>query len=386
MVGTKLNRRMERAKEVLFLINTGGSVVLSSLLDSLSFHKALPFLVNSSTIATDFTQVQYPSSSLPPIPLTCLQCILANGFLLLGSLFFFHRGIIPFTNYLRNEIESEIPPNDYQTLLSLTDFSIWSFYHTLWIFPIWIICYLSSLGWYQSIASSSYQLQHGMPKARPLKQTIIQTIYGTLVWLLTYLQAMAFYKLIPFLIQLAISFVDFSLGQSPDSSSFFLFTFIRYTLTGPLLLISSLSTFLGFLMVSILYGWYPYDMIWLSNPSSTSGSASTSSSLNHFFNRVEVYWLYFLGYGLPYALLFRYSSFFVGYGVYLMVFPLSIMMSCVSDFHYRTSMGRNKNDLPPFRIFRWSQYGANALLRLINKYIMSNQKQQQQELRNRKVK
>jgi hypothetical protein len=138
-------------------------------------------------------------------------------------------------------------------------------------------------------------------------------------------------------------------------------------------------------MVCILYGWYPYDMIWLSNPSpaSTSGS-SASASLVPFYNRVEVYWLYFLGYGLPYALLFRYSSFFVGYGVYLMLFPLSIMMSCVSDFHYRTSLGRNKIELPPFRIFRWSQYGANALLRLANKQIMGSQKLQQQQ-RSRKV-
>jgi hypothetical protein len=131
-------------------------------------------------------------------------------------------------------------------------------------------------------------------------------------------------------------------------------------------------------MVSVLYGWYPHEMIWLSNPtpsSSESGSGSSpSSSLTPLYNRVETYWLYFLGYGLPYTLLFRYSSFFVGYGVYLMVFPLSIMASCVSDYHYHRTpsfgtKGR-RTELPPFRLFRWSQYGANAVLEYINRQVM----------------
>jgi hypothetical protein len=307
--------------------------------------------------------------------------------LLLGSLFLFHRGIVPFTNYLRQaEITEEQTEALSSSLLSVTDLSIWSFYHALWIFPIWIICYASSLGWYQSIASSSYRLHHGMPKARPLKQTIITTIYATLVWLMTYLQTMAFYKIAPLMIELLVSFIDYSLTPSSSTSSsvFLLLTLLRHSLTAPLLLLSAASTAIGFLMTSVLYGWYPHEMIWLSSPSSKleSSSDSPASSLTPLYNRVETYWLYFLGYGLPYTLLFRYSSFFVGYGVYLMVFPLSIMMSCVSDFRYRRTLPAPRSGakvleavvLPPFRLFRWSQYGANALLQHINRQVMRSQR------------
>lgn len=257
----------------------------------------------------------------------------------------------------------------------LTNFSIWSFYHSLWIFPIWIICYVTSLGWCQSIAYNSYLLQQNssnLSTSSPnqLKQNFIQSIYTTLVWFLTYLQAVFFYKLFPLILNSFISFLQYSVFSSLPS-------LIPTILLFPFRVVSLLSFVLGFVMTSILYGWYPYDMIWLSNLSSTPSPSSTYSSspaihtsLLQYYNRVELYWIYFFGFGIPFTLLFYNTSFFVGYGVYLMTFPLSIIVASVSQYQYDLNISdspKHHFKLPPFRIFRYSVYLANVILSYVNK-------------------
>jgi hypothetical protein len=47
---------------------------------------------------------------------------------------------------------------------------------------------------------------------------------------------------------------------------------------------------------------------------------------------IERHWAYFFGFGLPYVLMLRYTSFFVGYGLFLALFPFCIMMGSLSDY------------------------------------------------------
>jgi hypothetical protein len=47
---------------------------------------------------------------------------------------------------------------------------------------------------------------------------------------------------------------------------------------------------------------------------------------------LENYWAYFLGFGLPYFLLFKFTPFFIGYGFYLALFPFCIMLGSICDY------------------------------------------------------
>ena len=47
---------------------------------------------------------------------------------------------------------------------------------------------------------------------------------------------------------------------------------------------------------------------------------------------LENYWAYFFGFGLPYFLLFKFTPFFIGYGIYLALFPFCIMLGSINDY------------------------------------------------------
>jgi hypothetical protein len=47
---------------------------------------------------------------------------------------------------------------------------------------------------------------------------------------------------------------------------------------------------------------------------------------------METHWSYFFGFGLPYTILMRSTSFFVGYGVFLALFPFCIILGSTTDF------------------------------------------------------
>jgi hypothetical protein len=315
-------------------LNQGCQVFVQGLFDSLSIHKTLTFLVNSKEIATDV-----------------LQCCLANGVLLLGSLFLFHRFIVPFTRYLKKEVVHDLP----SSVSSIADISVWSFYHILWILPIWVICYLCSLNWYQSIALNSYNLHHGINKkgnAPDVQQTVSNTVYATSVWGFAYCQVLIFDKLMPLLLSniiVMIKFVLVSLDLSSIPATLFKGA-IEVSILPPLYILLRSSQLTGGVLMSIMYGWYGFDMIW----------GVSNISLSSRYANVESRWLYFLGFGLPYTLMIKFTSFFLGYGLYLLIFPFAIMISTASNWEDSSSQsaetggvsGEWGGGLPPLRVFR----------------------------------
>ena len=80
--------------------------------------------------------------------------IAANGILLIGSILMFEYGIKPGIGMMGFYFQIE------QTEAHVTDSMehlIYCFYHGLWILPIWILCYVCSILWYQDIADNTFK-------------------------------------------------------------------------------------------------------------------------------------------------------------------------------------------------------------------------------------
>jgi hypothetical protein len=60
---------------------------------------------------------------------------------------------------------------------------------------------------------------------------------------------------------------------------------------------------------------------------------------------MERHWAYFIGFGFPYVVLIKSTSFFFGFGAFLAIFPVCIMLGSVSDFQlpYRKPLVENEN-------------------------------------------
>lgn len=298
---------------------------------------------------------------------------MANGFLLLGSVLLFQYFIAPVAELLTDSLSGgDSSPS------SITSMSVWSFYHLLWVLPIWALCYVVSLGCYQSIADEVYRLrqkeqsdleaegvrggERGLSSSPPrgVKRTISGTIYATLVWALMLLLTRVFDLLVPLLLAHLSQLLSLSIALLPPS----LHHLASALLLHPLYLASVLSRLLGFVLMSVVYGWYGFDMAWISEGLEPDDR----------FRRVEEHWVYFMGFGLPYVLLLRLPglSFFLAYGLYLMAYPFTIMLGSCSDFrlHYKyLSAKLHSAELQHFRVFQPAQTLAMRVIKAVDRYL-----------------
>lgn len=80
--------------------------------------------------------------------------IAANGILLIGSILMFEYGIKPGIGMMGFYFQIQ------HTEAHVTDsveHLIYCFYHGLWIIPIWALCYMCSIMWYQDIADNTFK-------------------------------------------------------------------------------------------------------------------------------------------------------------------------------------------------------------------------------------
>lgn len=259
-------------------------LLMFGLLDSLSFHRTFPTLVNNSKVTK-----------------LVLQIVLANVFLLIGSIFMYERGIKPGLLMLNSSL---IPPERTQrTDQDIVLFAAYTVYHILWIVPVYGLCYACSVSWYKDLSTSLLT-----KPAKQLKNAVQDSIYSNLVWLFIWIQGQLFYNIIP------ICLNSIPTGSNTGLSSIILSQTITVT--------SFISKSMGFLLNCALYGWYSFDPRWMSE--------GYEGDLR--FSQVENYILYFIGFGLPYALLFKYVSFFAAYGVYMSLFPFCMILGSISNY------------------------------------------------------
>lgn len=311
-------------------------IFLQGLIDSLSFHRTIPDLVNNSTAATVMGKI-----------------LVANGVLILGSLVLFHRGIVPFLDILGQDSFDRANSRHYEGLL-------WFVYRWLWLGPICVLCYVCCLAWYSELgASLKKKVPTQSQKSMDFLNQSLQTIYALLVWVVAFAQLQLINNVIPMMISVLEVIVERVLVADTSSTASFsiqAMSFVRSAVLQVVHLLKLSNTVMGWLLMTTLYAWYCFDPIWIAqgvNPDER-------------FSRIHKHLSYFLGFGIPYTILLKNTSFFVGFAIFLMVFPLSVILGSVSDY----SRPHREYDVKPVSyvpVFRLAQEWTLYVLKPFNK-------------------
>lgn len=282
------------------------SVFIVGIVDTLSLHKTLPILVNDRASA-----------------LLTLQILGTNTALLLGSIYFYHKGVGPLLDYINTSTvnsDAELLQDSYNDKL------VWVLYQSLWLLPICGLCYGCSMAWYQDLADSTFRYLKGVPKSTPLTKSVGNALYGTLVWLSAFVQVKLLVALAPMAFaQVEVAVELFFLGltsASGSATSSQVVLGMKHGILSWLRLASFGTRLVGLALMCLMYGWYGFDPKWI----------ASGLDPDERFGILERHWAYFIGFGFPYVVLMENTSFFVGYGVFLALFPFCIMLGSVSNY------------------------------------------------------
>lgn len=284
------------------------------LLDSLSFHRALPDLVNNPTVSGVMGKI-----------------LVANAVLILGSIVFFHKGIVPFLDVLGQSAFDVSNQDHYDSFL-------WFAYRWLWLGPICILCYACCLSWYSQLGEALRKKSAGDQLTSSL-----QAVYALLVWLVAFLQLQALNVAFPWCINSLVFVAEKVFAGQPAGPLMAL----RWMVLHLLHLLSYCNHAVAWLLMTSLYAWYSFDPAWIAQ-----GVAPDER-----FLCIHKHLAYFLGFGLPYTVLVKTTSFFIGFSAFLMLFPLSIIVASVSDYAapYRELEVKPMDRLQVFKLAqRWT--------------------------------
>jgi hypothetical protein len=329
------------------------------IIDTFSLHRTIRILVNDSTSARLTAQI-----------------LGTNAALLLGSIYFYSKGLGPLLNYMKLNMAEEVPVVSYADQLG------WVMYQALWLVPTCALCYGCSMTWYQDLSDSTYRYLQGVPKTTALTKSVGQALYGTLVWASAFVQVKLLAALGPMLfaqVNQAIDLFFLGLTASPTGgTSSSLFVSILLGLKAGIKLwvhsASLTSRYAGLALLCLMYGWYGFDPKWIS-----SGMDPDTR-----FGIMERHWAYFMGFGFPYVLLMENTSFFVGYGVFLAMFPFCIMLGSVCDYaapykglsDAKLPVNTHNNALP---MFRPAQQWTLLAIKYIDKQAYAAQKERHKQ-------
>lgn len=296
-------------------------IFVLGLADALSFHKTIPELVNN------------------PIALSVFGKILgANAGLILGSIFLYHKGISPLLDVIG---ENALDLQNKQQFDSL----MWFAFRWLWLGPVCVLCYSCCLAWYNELGDS---LKKGKVE-KSSKSKInegLYSIYALIVWALAFVQLQILSNVVPAMLNAVTAFVENAIAID----------LLKRMLVHILRILGAGNQALNLLLMTTLYGWYAFDPTWIArgvNPDER-------------FGRIHKHWAYFLGFGLPFTMLNKGTSFFIGFSTFLMVFPLSIILGSKLDY----TLPYKQLDVKPaayVEVFRPAQAWTLYMLRPFNK-------------------
>ena len=231
---------------------------LVGFIDSISIYRTFPLLVKSKTIAT-----------------TTVKIIGANGFLLLGSIIMFEKVIKPIISSTRSAFvaSNDLLLNGHTE--NQRDIVLSALFYSLFIVPIYILCYVTSMAGYQTIADELYQNKtelavssSNVPIAdmktdtnTAIPNTIVDGTYATVAWVFLFLQLKLLTSLMPLLFAQLIKMLDWLIVlQIHDSlsTSFALKSFMLLSLNVGKILCECL----GMVLMTAMYSWYCFDFWW----------------------------------------------------------------------------------------------------------------------------
>lgn len=334
-------------------------VLIHGLVDALSVHKTVRILVND----------------MPSARMT-MQILSANVVLLIGSILLYQKAILPLLTIIDNKLTSKEDLEQIDDNIQ----SVWILYQSLWLLPMCILCYGCSMLWYQDLADSTFKYLKGIPKATTLSKSVGHALYGTLVWLCAFIQV----KLLTIMCPLVCSNLESAVGlffigvQATiplTTASKMVVAAIEQMVALSLRMIAHFSKLAGLTLLCLMYGWYAFDPKWIAE-----GLDPDSR-----FCLLERHWAYFVGYGLPCVLLLENTSFFVGFGVFLSIFPFCILTGSVQDYtlpykRYSSGSGdikdREDGIIISIPVFRAAQVWTLSLLQYIDSKYVKSRKQQ----------
>lgn len=353
--------------------------LLYGLHDSLSIHKSFIFFVTSKTIQ-----------------IRVIQCFLLNGVLFIGSLILYNYIISPVIYYLlvldmtqisninnislaysiqqydNNNNSNNNNNNNITTSLYITECILWLVYRILWLYPIYTLSFILSTIWYQDIATHSYNLvnnntssnhknnnattKHKHDNNVSFEQwlhSMASECYKQCIYFIYFIQC-ELLGLLPSIVKYVYSKY---VNTSDNNDKHLYYNIILY-----------MSYLLYIIHLSCYYALYSYDYKW---------SMSKLSLLNRLGN-FELYWLYYVGYGLPLTTITCIFPQFFNTGIFALLFPIFAILAIIAkpinqrfNKQSNTTINHNNNkqidnttiSLPLFTIAKAVNY---KLLRLIN--------------------
>lgn len=350
----------EGTNSIVGMLTDQVHLFMEGLFDAISVHKTIPILVNNQDIL-----------------MTVVKIFGANAALILGSVGLFNKGILPLVNVINEKAFDIHDQTHYDSML-------WLIYQALWLVPICVLCYICCLAWYQELADAIHKKytakneddKKGSKHLSSITKSLEYVLYATLAWLFVYIQVQLLMAIIPTLTHWCEDIVEFLIPHDPEHMAL-LRAFrhgIKYTFFILTRTLKWISLVMGLGLMSVLYAWYAFDPKWIAH----------QINPDERFAMIEKHLAYFLGFGVPSVLLLKTTSFFVGFGGFLMLFPFWIILGSITEFasHYEA---RGIEPVQRYRIFKLSQVWTLKALKFFGadiektKKLLDKQKQQRLE-------
>ncbi|KAJ3074282.1 Etoposide induced 2.4 mRNA [Podochytrium sp. JEL0797] len=221
-----------------------------------------------------------------------LKSILLTTLLFLTSTFLLNHILSPAAAYLTSLSFSEPPTTTTLTLPGVSTSTestllrigavLRGLYFVVWVFPLHAVCAVLNAMWYQAIADRAYEIVYGKAKSAErmyewFLKRISSEIYRYLLLMNLIIVTWAVASLIPFSMGFVVTF--------PVASWILAFAAFEYKWSQK--------------------GWTVHKKV----------------------ECLETRWAYFLGFGLPCTLCTFFFPWFIGTGVYAILFPLFIIMA-----------------------------------------------------------
>lgn len=218
----------------------------------------------------------------PKVLKRTLQCCALNGGVFWCSLLVFEYGLLPLLKYLLTVLFGHSSSTGKSLWSWMKLFLSWTF-GVFWVLPLFLLSKIVNSLWFQDIADSAYRYSRGRPQLLPgFSKLIADTLFSVLI------QAL-------FLVQSTLV---------------------------SMLPIVFLGDVLCLVHMCMLYSLYSFEYKWF----------NMGWELHRRLTFIESNWPYFIGFGLPLALLTALpSSFFNSGCVFSILFPLFIISGNEAD-------------------------------------------------------
>ncbi|CAH0559914.1 unnamed protein product [Brassicogethes aeneus] len=220
-------------------------------------------LIRQKSTSKETTPVRETKHEEDSILMKTMSCGCLNGAIFLASVLIFDYVILRVLKYWIGENNSFI-------LLPRM------LYNIMYLIPLYIVCKVINVVWFQDIADSAYKHVRGRPKYTKFSNLVADSVFSLLIQTL-------------FLIQASLT-------------SYLPIKYVGYTLS--------------MIQMCMLYALYAFEYKW----------CNMGWELHRRLTFIENNWPYFIGFGLPQAVLTQLSdSWMISGGVFAVLFPFFIV-------------------------------------------------------------